>query len=456
MRTSNPQTNSLPISEEWTHGVSLNAIISRLPLDAQYAIDTHWPRVLFRTNNKVAALTDAASEILRFVRPEWLEQDHAVAIITALAAPHAISGDQVRSALANASPQVPTQLRQRNPAFPVTRFNAIKMETDCARHLIKGLLPAAGLAVIWGPPKCGKSFLGVDMGLHVARGVPYRGRLVGQTPVVYIALEGQEGWPARIEAFRRYHKVAVEEDVPFFLVVSHLDLIKDVRVLVSEIKAQVGVSLPGAVFVDTLNRSFAGSESKDEDMAKYLASAEMLANAFDAAVVLIHHCGIDTSRPRGHSSLTASADVQLSVKRLRDGNSMLEVQFAKDMPEGARIVSRLAPVVVGVDADGEEITSLVAIPAQEDFTEGLTHAGNTAFTTLKKLLDECGEVVTGTEFVPVGAKCVSMRKWRERTTTAGISKSAKWDARRKAFVRALHELQEEQLVGTAGDFVWVK
>jgi hypothetical protein len=32
-------------------------------------------------------------------------------------------------------------------------------------------------------------------------------------------------------------------------------------------------------------------------------------------VVIVHHCGIEGTRPRGHSSLTGAADAQLAVKR---------------------------------------------------------------------------------------------------------------------------------------------
>jgi RecA-family ATPase len=132
----------------------------------------------------------------------------------------------------------------------------------------KGLLASTGLAVIWGPPKCGKSFWAIDIALHIALGWTYRGRHVKQAPVVYIALEGLSGLDARVDAFKRHHGI---DQAPFFLIKVRVNLIADHKALVADIKAQIGALMPGAVFIDTLNRSLVGSESKDEDMGRYLA-----------------------------------------------------------------------------------------------------------------------------------------------------------------------------------------
>jgi hypothetical protein len=41
------------------------------------------------------------------------------------------------------------------------------------------------------------------------------------------------------------------------------------------------------------------------------------------------HCGVDASRPRGHSSLTGAVDAQLAVKRDTAGNVIVEVEWMK-------------------------------------------------------------------------------------------------------------------------------
>ena len=86
--------------------------------------------------------------------------------------------------------------------FSLIPFHEIKLDTASA-YLVKGLIPRTGLTVIWGPPKCGKSFWAFDVSMHIALGWEYHGRRVKQGAVVYCALEGAEGFRARIEAFRQ-------------------------------------------------------------------------------------------------------------------------------------------------------------------------------------------------------------------------------------------------------------
>jgi AAA domain len=67
-------------------------------------------------------------------------------------------------------------------------------------YLIRGVIPRTGIVVIWGPPKCGKSFWTFDLVMHSARSLAdYRGCRVVGGPVVYCAFEGQEGFKARVE-----------------------------------------------------------------------------------------------------------------------------------------------------------------------------------------------------------------------------------------------------------------
>jgi RecA-family ATPase len=209
------------------------------------------------------------------------------------------------------------------PRFKLTPFSELKLGTE-GRYLVKGLIPRRGLTVAWGPPKSAKSFWMFDVAMHVALGWDYCGRRVQQGPVVYCAFEGAEGFKARAEAFR-LRKLAEDHDlIDFHLVAAPSNLVADYGDLIAAIRVQLGAS-PVLVVLDTLNRSLAGSESDDKDMAAYVKAADAIREAFDCAVVIVHHCGIDGSRPRGHTCLTCSADAQLAVKRDAAGNVLVTV-----------------------------------------------------------------------------------------------------------------------------------
>lgn len=97
------------------------------------------------------------------------------------------------------------QTKANDTRFKLIPFESLMPGAD-PEYLIKDLFPCGGLIVVWGPPKCGKSFWTMDATLHVALGWEYRGRKVQQGAVVYCAFEGQSGYGKRAEAFRRQHR----------------------------------------------------------------------------------------------------------------------------------------------------------------------------------------------------------------------------------------------------------
>jgi hypothetical protein len=279
----------------------------------------------------------------------------------------------------------------------------IKLNSEERNYLIKGLLPNSGLAVIWGPPKSGKSFWCMDLLLHTALSWEYRGRRVQQADVIYVALEGRAGLPARIEAFKKRHRIT---GGPFYLLQRPLNLVADVDTLIADIKAQ-GVK-PGVVCLDTLNRSLVGSESKDEDMSAYIAAAGKIEEAFGCLVIIVHHCGVDATRPRGHTSLTGAVEVQLAVKKDDDGIVVVTVERAKDLEEGAEIYSRLEPETVGIDPDGDEITSLVVVPTEA-----------APITSRGPKLTKNQQTMYGILHT-AGSAGLMLEEWNEKTRATGI------------------------------------
>jgi hypothetical protein len=269
--------------------------------------------------------------------------------------------------------------------FKLTAFNDVKLSTT-ANYLVKGIVPREGLIVVWGPPKCGKSFWTFDLSMHVALNWQYRDCKVQQGGVVYLALEGRGGFAARIEAWKQFHQLD-GSDVPFHLLGVPVDLIADHQKLIAAIKAQI--ETPALIAIDTLNRSLNGSENDPKDMAAYVRAADALREKFAAAVVIVHHCGIEGTRPRGHTSLSGAADAQIAVSQNDEtGLITATVELMKDAAADVAIYSRLEIVQVGTDDEGDSINSCVIVvtdqkaPTSEPQGPRLPKTQHTMFTIL--------------------------------------------------------------------------
>jgi AAA domain len=333
-------------------------------------------------------------------------------------------------------------------------FSKIVLST-ASRYLVKGIIPNVGLVVVWGAPKCGKSFFVYDMVMHVAAAWEYRGRRVKHCPVVYFALEGQEGFVARVEAFRQVHGVS---DVPFYLSADRIVLPQDGAVIVQSIKDQFPGVKPGIVVLDTLNRSISGSENDPSDMGQYVRSADLIRAEFNCVVIVVHHCGVEGARPRGHTSLTGAADAQLAVKRDAADNVVVTVEFMKDGPQGDEIVSSLEQVTVGTDQDGDSITSCVIRPSDTAPAKAKARVTGHAALALRVLQDtiiETGEVPPANSHIPPKTRTIAEKTWRANCYTGMTTDDTTQTARQRAFVRASNTLQERNLIGKWGDHVWL-
>ena len=138
----------------------------------------------------------------------------------------------------------------------------------------------------------------------------------------------------------------------------------------------------------------------------------------NASVVIVHHCGIDATRPRGHTSLSGTVEVQLSVKRGGTGEVIVTVELAKDFPENAEIFSRLETVEVGVDPDGDKITSLVVLPAEPSTTIRqatckLSNRQRLALGALEEVVATVGQNAPASFQLPPRTIVVPLDAWRE-------------------------------------------
>jgi AAA domain len=343
------------------------------------------------------------------------------------------------------------------PRFKLQAFRSLMLGTS-AVYLVKGIIPRHGLTVVWGPPKCGKSFWVFDVMMHIALGWPYRGRRIQQGPVVYCAFEGAEGFKARAEAFRQRHLAEDHGEIDFHLIGVRANLVKDHAELIGAIRTQLR-GKPASVTLDTLNRSIQGSESDDKDMTAYIAAADAIREAFGCAVIIVHHCGVEGTRPRGHTSLTGAVDAQLSVKRDTAGNVLVTVEWMKDGPEGDTIASRIESLDVGMDDEGEMITSCVVVPAEYDparaanVSRKLSDRQRLALDALSEATASSGKSPPPAWQLPAGIQVVATDTWREVLMSKSVIDRDATNPRQD-FKRLRQALAARKLIGDKDEHVW--
>lgn len=224
---------------------------------------------------------------------------------------------------------------------------------------VKGLLPAKGVAAIYGPSGSGKSFLTLDLCMAIAAGrTAWFGHRVKPAPVVYVALEGQAGYRLRLGAWQKHS--ARDAPAAFRMTLDPL-LLSDAL----HIRELAELCPRGAVVVvDTLAQAAPGAdENSGKDMGLLLAHAQMLAGWVDGLVILIAHTGKDEERGlRGWSGITAALDAALATKGDRD--SLVKEWRADKVKDGGVGKSRtftLEVIELGVDDDLDPITSCVVL-----------------------------------------------------------------------------------------------
>ncbi len=236
-------------------------------------------------------------------------------------------------------------------------------------YLVKGFLDASAMSVLYGPSNSGKTFFGMDLAFHLALGREWRGRRIKQASVLYLAAEGGNGAANRIVAFRKETGV---EDMPMALRRAGLDLLRSEADLqqifdLSQEITDAYPDMPHIIFIDTLSRVMAGGdENTPADMTALIKNIDLLREHTGAHIMLVHHSGKDTARgARGHSSLRAATDTEIEVQN-DEGCRAALVMKQRDHQGGEEFGFSLKAVTIGIDEDGDEITSCVVEEAEVD------------------------------------------------------------------------------------------
>lgn len=232
--------------------------------------------------------------------------------------------------------------------------------------LIKDIITTDGLGGFYGPPGSLKSFLALGAALCIAYGLPWMGRPVKQTGVLYVAAEGVRGLGRRIRAWQKHNKME-GVNVPFRLLAASVNLTdpvqtaKLIRTAMAAAEAE-GCKI-GLVIIDTVARAMAGAdENSAQDMGRFISGCEAVKQEIGCAVLGIHHSGKDEERgARGSSAYLGAMDTLARVKRGDDKDTVtLTIEKQKEDEEGPPIVLGVIKIELSVGLSPESSLVLVA------------------------------------------------------------------------------------------------
>lgn len=308
-----------------------------------------WPHI--RSDRSGVLVTEASIYALAREYENPLDDFEVLAPEPAAGGPAGDGRDSAEPG-ATIAAQPPAATHEPFTPVPVEEF----VERPAPRWIVRNLIPAAELAVIYGASKAGKSFLALDISACVQQGVPWRDLRVEQGNVCYIAAEGAGGFRNRLVAYRRHHEVSLE-DLRIIPAAPNLLKVDQVKRLAAAVNSAGKFTL---IVVDTLAQVIPGAdENSAEHMGTLIAACKALHRLTGATILLVHHAGKDPTRGmRGSSAVQGACDAVIEVTR-EGAQRLATVDKMKDGMDGAQYPFKLSVIPIGEDEHGDVIDSCV-------------------------------------------------------------------------------------------------
>lgn len=251
-------------------------------------------------------------------------------------------------------------------------IHAADLKAHAPSWLVKGVLPATGIGVLFGPSGGGKSFAVIDVALHIASGRDWHGRQTKRSgAVIYVCGEGQQGVGNRLRAWAKHNAVDLDA-VPVYVTrvpVRFLDPASTTALLNAIADTAEAAGDVALIVIDTLNRNFGdGDENTTKDMTRFVDAVTDVQKQLDTTMLIVHHTGLgDGERARGSSALRAALDFEIQLKPAEECNQFSLI--GRKMKDGSDMVPahfQMTFVELGIDEDGEAFGSCAIEPMAED------------------------------------------------------------------------------------------
>lgn len=277
--------------------------------------------------------------------------------------------------------------------FPLLSMAELQEQPHPA-WLVRDLIGLETLAVLFGKPGVGKSFVALDIALSVASGRSWQGHEVQQGPVLYLVAEGGRGIKKRTQAWEQTHAPRSIE-ASFLLKAANLHIPKDLE----DLTASIGDRRFALIVADTVARTFTGGdENSSQDMGRWVKGVTTLQQQTGASLLAIHHEGKNASQgPRGSTALTAATDTVLRLQTDTHKRLTLSCMKQKDDDPFTTMSLRLEPVVLDGEPGAPSQSSCILVSADSPRAARL-RPSHLQYQTLAALAGCDSDAVPSTEW----------------------------------------------------------
>ena len=258
----------------------------------------------------------------------------------------------------------------KNLFWPSSKFfrllddNALLMAPK-QQWIVKGIIPTCSIGTIFGQSGTFKSFIALDLLAHIANGQPWFENRVKPAPCVYVPFEGKGGIPKRVAAWRARHYGNSSTSTGITYITDPMNLRNkiDRDKLVNSLQ-HAGLAR-GVICIDTLAQAGAGiDENSSEGMGEMIAIFQELQQRLNATILVIHHEGKNSAAGmRGWSGLRGALDFAIRCEPNNGDkyNAKFTIDKSKDSEDGLTFNFSMRQVHLGIDEDGDAITSLAVM-----------------------------------------------------------------------------------------------
>jgi hypothetical protein len=245
--------------------------------------------------------------------------------------------------------------------LPVVRAADLDEPDEAGRWLVETLWPRAGVGIIGGAPKCGKSWLGLDLAVSVASGTPCLDTFPVNAPgsvLVYMAEDAAPVVKQRLAGICTHRGLDLAA-LPIGVITApslRLDLPRDQGRLLETVRRHE----PRLLLLDPFVRLHRVNENHAQDVAAVLGYLRELQRAHDLALVVVHHARKNGGSSggqslRGSGDFFAWVDTALAIRRQRQ-QLVLSAEH-----RAARALEPVALALAGTERD----MHLAVVPAQQ-------------------------------------------------------------------------------------------